>query len=131
MDMKITFPGGKKVDATYKGFTIRTDQPVSAGGEGSALEPFSYFLVSLGTCAGYYTLSFCQQRNISTNGIQLILRTEKNEVTHMINTVHIEIQVPNSFPEKYNTALIKATEACAVKKHLETPPKIHTIIKKA
>ena len=130
MDMRITFPGGKKVDANYKGFNIRTDQPVAAGGEESALEPFSYFLVSLGTCAGYYALSFCQQRNISTNGIQLILRTERNELTHMINTVHIEIQVPDSFPEKYYKALIKATNSCAVKKHLETPPKIHTTVKK-
>jgi len=26
MDMKITFPGGKKVNADYKGFMIKTDQ---------------------------------------------------------------------------------------------------------
>ena len=26
MDMVVSFPGGKKVDAIYKGFTIKTDQ---------------------------------------------------------------------------------------------------------
>ncbi len=41
MDMKISFPGGKKVDADYKGFTIKTDQPRHEEGDGSAPEPFS------------------------------------------------------------------------------------------
>jgi hypothetical protein len=33
MNMKIYFPGGKKVYADYLGFTYETDQPVKAGGE--------------------------------------------------------------------------------------------------
>ena len=79
--MRISFPGGKKVDANYKGFTIKTDQPKQEGGDGSAPEPFSFFLSSIGTCAGLYVLSFCQERNISTNDIKMILRTVKNEET--------------------------------------------------
>jgi len=46
MDMKISFPSGKKVDADYKGFTIKTDQPRHGGGDGSAPEPFSLFIKS-------------------------------------------------------------------------------------
>ena len=64
MEMKITFPGGEKVNAEFNGRTIATDQPLAAGGEGSAPTPFDYFLASLGTCAGIYVLSFCQQRQI-------------------------------------------------------------------
>ena len=40
MDMRIYFPGGKKVYADFKGLTHKTDQPVYAGGEGSASTPF-------------------------------------------------------------------------------------------
>ena len=54
MEMKIYSGGGKQVLADYEGFTIRTDQPVKDGGEGSAPEPFSLFLASLGTCAGQF-----------------------------------------------------------------------------
>jgi putative redox protein len=36
MDMRVSFPGGKRVDAEYKGFTINTDQSVKNGGEGAA-----------------------------------------------------------------------------------------------
>ncbi len=37
MDMRICLPGGKRVNAAYKGFTIRTDQPIESDGEGSEL----------------------------------------------------------------------------------------------
>lgn len=36
MDMHIYFPGGKKVDAQYRGFTIQTDQSEMNGGEGKS-----------------------------------------------------------------------------------------------
>ena len=58
MEMEISFPGGKKVDSHFKGFTIRTDQPEKAGGEGTAVSPTELFLASIGTCAGYFALAF-------------------------------------------------------------------------
>lgn len=72
MNMEITFPGGKKVNALYKGFTITTDQSKSNGGEASAPEPFSLFLVSIGTCAGIYVINFLQKRGLSTDGLKMV-----------------------------------------------------------
>ena len=66
--MTVGFPGGKRVDASYGGFEIRTDQCVDSGGEGSAPEPYDYFLASLATCAGIYVLGFCQKRDIPYEG---------------------------------------------------------------
>ena len=74
MDINVTFPGGKKVDALVNGFTIQTDQPAMGGGEGSAPEPYVLFLSSLATCAGVYVLGFCQKREIDTDGISLTQR---------------------------------------------------------
>lgn len=123
MEMKITFPGGKKVDALYKGFTIQTDQPIKAGGEGSAPEPFSLFLASIGTCVGIYVLSFCQRNEIPTQDMKLVLSFEKNQQTHMIENMYITIFLPKEFPEKYKKAVIKTAELCTVKRHMEKPPK--------
>ena len=53
------FGGGLKVDAEYRGFTIKTDQPFHEGGEGRRPAPFDLFLASLATCAGFYVLAFC------------------------------------------------------------------------
>ena len=128
MEMKISFPGGKKIDADYKGFTIKTDQPIREGGEGTAPEPFSLFIASIGTCTGVYVLSFCQKRNISTDNISLMLKLEKNKDTHMIEKISIEIQVPEDFPENYKKAIVKTANLCTVKKHLDNPPEIDIIV---
>ncbi len=125
MDMKITFPGGKKVNAEYNGFTHRTDQPPASGGENSAPSPFELFLASLGTCAGYYVLSFCQQRGIDVAGIELRQSMERDPRTHMVGQVSIEIILSADFPEKYRAAVMQAAQLCTVKKHLENPPKFN------
>lgn len=125
MDMTITFSGGKKVQAEYNGFTHKTDQPLAGGGENSAPSPFELFLASLGTCAGFYVLSFCQQRGIDMAGIELRQKMEFDPQTHLITQINIEIVLPAVFPEKYRAAVIQAAQLCTVKKHLENPPKFN------
>ncbi|MGD9675779.1 MAG: OsmC family protein [Candidatus Bipolaricaulia bacterium] len=122
MEIEIGFPGGKRVDATYGGFVIRTDQPESAGGTGSAPTPFNLFLASLGTCSGYYVLAFCQKRQISTEGVSLTLRATRDDAAHRISRIEVRIRLPHSFPEEYVAACVRAAEQCAVKAHLESPP---------
>ncbi len=128
-DMRITFPGGKRVNAEYGGFEVKTDQPVSGGGDGSAPEPYLLFLASLGTCAGIYVLGFCNQRKISTDGIQLVQRMISRDGGG-IGKIEIDIQVPPEFPEKYHKSLVRAANLCAVKKTMFDPPEfqIETVV---
>jgi putative redox protein len=120
--MKVTFPGGVRVDAAVKGFAVKTDQPAYAGGTNTAPAPFDLFLASLATCAGYYVIAFCRERKIPTEGLELFLRTERNQQTRMVGKVGIEISLPPGFPEKYKAAVIKSADQCAVKKHILMPP---------
>jgi len=132
MDMVIDFPGGSRVDAHYGDFTIKTDQPVSGGGDGSAPTPFALFLSSLGTCAGIYVLGFCKQRGLSTEGIRIIQRVVPNPFKPgMVGKVQFEILVPPDFPEKYYSALVRSAGQCAVKKHLENPPEFEIFTRTA
>lgn len=132
MDMEIVFDEGVRINATYKNFTIKTDQPKYGGGDDSAPAPFDLFLASIGTCSGFYVLSFCQGRNIPTDGIKLILRTEKNKEEKIIDKIKIEIQLPPEFPEKYRGAVLKAAELCAVTRCIQNPPsfEVYTTIGK-
>jgi putative redox protein len=123
MEMTIRFPGGARVDAEFGSFSVRTDQPASGGGEGSAPTPFATFLASIGTCAGIYVLGFCRQRGIPTDGIRIEQRMVPDPATGLVGTIALDIHVPADFPEKYRPALIRSAEQCAVKKHLEHPPK--------
>ena len=122
MEMEITFPGGARVDANFGGFTLKTDQPVQGGGQGSAPTPFATFLASIGTCAGIYVLGFCQQRGIPTQGIKIVQRMHGDRMTGLIGQIDLDIQLPPDFPAKYRDAVIRSAEQCAVKKHLEHPP---------
>ncbi len=121
-EIRVSFPGGLKVDAEYKGFIIKTDQPVYQGGEEEAPAPFDLFLASIATCAGYYVLAFCRERGIPTDKAGVIMRTEKDPVAKMISKISIEIQLPPEFPEKYKNAVIRAVDQCTVKAHILKPP---------
>jgi len=125
-EMTVTFPGGKKVTAHYDGFEIATDQSVDSGGEGSAPEPFDYFLASLATCAAYYVMKFCEGRSIPTDGISVHQSWERNEEAKKLERITISIQVPPDFPAKYHKALVRAANTCSVKKTLADPPEITT-----
>ena len=120
MEMKIVFSGNKKVDAHYNGFTVHTDQPEHHGGDATAPAPFDLFLASLGTCAGFYVLGFCRQRDLPTDGIELIQKMEFDSVKKMVAKITIEIHLPPQFPEKYHDALIKSASACAVRSEEHT-----------
>jgi putative redox protein len=119
MEMVINFPGGSRVDAHFGDFTVATDQPHIA----SVPNPFEIFLASIGSCAGTYVLGFCQSRHLPTEGIHLIERINHNQAFGMVETKGLEIQVPLGFPERYLDPLIRSAELCAVKKHLEKPPR--------
>lgn len=127
MEMEITFPGNKKVYSHYQGFTVESDQQTKSGGDGSAPEPYDLFLASLGTCAGIYMVYFCEKRNIPTDGLKMTVRAEKNEKTKLFESIRMQVQLPEDFPEKYRTAIVRAAEMCTVKRSLASPPSIEVV----
>ena len=120
--IRLIFPGDLRADAEYKGFRIQTDQPIHQGGGGTAPAPFDLFLVSIATCAGLYAHSFIVNRNLPVDGLEVSMSTQKDPVKKRISMITIEIRLPAGFPEKYQKALIKAVDSCAVKKHILSPP---------
>lgn len=124
MKMEVFFEEGKKVNIRYNGMIIKTDQPVEAGGEGSAPAPFDLFLASIGTCAGIYVKSFCMQRGIPTDEIKIYQSMEYDHSKGLIGKIKLDIELPDNFPAKYKDAVIKVANLCAVKKHLLNPPEI-------
>ena len=121
-EIKVTFPGGLRVDAEYKGRVIKTDQPVYQGGEGTAPAPFDLFLASIATCSGIYVLFFCQKRGIPIDNASVVMRTERNPEKKMIEKIVIDVHLPPEFPEKYKSAVLKAVDTCSVKAHMIDPP---------
>jgi len=124
----ISFPGGVAVDATYNGHSIHTDQPVDAGGADSAMSPFDVFFASIATCMAFYALRFCQQRSISTEGLGLTLDAIRDEEGKRVSVIHVALELPFGFPEKYRAAIERAVDHCAVKKHILEPPQFELTV---
>jgi len=120
--IEVTFPGNLRVEASYKGFRVMTDQPVYSGGEGSAPSPFDLFLISIATCAGYYFLAFCKERKISIEGAKVTMSMEKDPEKKMIGRLLIDLFLPAGFPEKYKEAVKRAVDSCTIKLHIFNPP---------
>jgi putative redox protein len=128
--MEITFEGGKVVTAHTRGHLIRTDQPLDNGGDNSGPTPFDLYLASIGTCAGVYVKSFCDNRQIPTDNIRIIQSTEFDEATGLPVNITVDIQLPPDFPEKYRASVINVAELCKVKKSIAKPPEFSVITSK-
>ncbi|HYP76780.1 MAG TPA: OsmC family protein [Polyangiaceae bacterium] len=122
-DIYLTFPGGKRVEATVGSHHIVTDQTLAHGGDDSAPEPFELFLASLATCAGLYVVSFCQTRGIATDSIELVQHHELDP-NGQLSRVELQLRLPRAFPEKYRSAVVRAAEGCKVRKTLASPPEV-------
>lgn len=125
--MDIRFPGGVAVDAHFDGFRIRTDQPLASGGENSAPAPFDLFMASLGTCAGFYALRFCQERQLPTRGLSLTLDWERDVAGHRLSKIRLALSLPPEFPGKYRQAVIRAINQCSVKRTILDPPEFEVV----
>ena len=129
MNIEVSFPEGKRVDATLGGFTVHTDQPAREGGGDTAPAPFDLFLASLATCTGFFVMSFLDRRGLPRDDVRLELKTNWDAAEHRATRIQIEITVPPSFPEGYKRALTAVVNQCTVKKHLENPPVFQTIVR--
>ena len=126
-DMEITIDGGKVITAHINGKTIKTDQSVKNGGGGTAPEPFELFLASIGTCAGIYIKSFCDQRGIPAEGIRITQSLVFDPEKRVPSTIRLDIRLPADFPEKYKAAVVNAAELCLVKKTINHAPAFEVV----
>ena len=121
-NIKVIFPGGKRVDAEMDGMIVHTDQALENGGGGTAPEPFHLFMASIATCAGIYALEFCRVREIPAENLVLTMRYELDPKKGICDALVIDLRVPPDFPEKYKKAVVKVMNFCSVKKQIMNPP---------
>lgn len=126
MEIFVKFGGGRVVETEIEGQVVRTDVPEKAGGSGSAPSASGLFLASIGLCAAYYVREFCEKRNIPTGGVSVTMGTFKNEKTRLLDRIRLDIKLPPEFPEKYESAVVRAADQCWVKKQIQAGTEFET-----
>jgi len=121
-EIEVRFPGNLQVEAKIGDFVIATDQPEKSGGDGSAPSPFVLFASSIATCAGYFALKFCRAREIDTTGMKVKMSYDWDKEQKRYPKMTLELTLPEGFPEKYRSAILRAVDQCVVKQHILNPP---------
>jgi uncharacterized OsmC-like protein len=89
------------------------------------LEPPTYFRMALVKCISAYILDFCKSREIDTAGIGIEVNFATDEFSvKEIDNIHINISLPESFPEKYKRAINSLISHCRIINVLSDPPDV-------
>lgn len=121
-EIEVSFPGNLKVEAKIGEHRVLTDQPEKAGGDNAAPSPFILFASSIATCAGYFAIKFCNTRKLDTTGMKITMNYDWDREQKRYPKMTLELTLPENFPEKYNSAILRAVDQCVVKQHILNPP---------
>ena len=120
----ITSAGGLQFTARVRGHEVRTDQPVTAGGEDTAPTPLELIGVALGSCIALYVTQFCRTRNIATSGLRVAITQATAKNPYRVGRYDVHVTLPDNFPAEYRPAVHRVVETCAVHNTLMHPPEI-------
>jgi putative redox protein len=113
MNIDIRFSETGKIIPSYNGKEITMDD-----------SPYMIYLATTGMCSAVYVRAFLTQRGMSLEGVLLTQIITYNRVTNMVEKMNIKVDLPDSFPRKYNKAIKTVVDQCPVKKHMVTPPAV-------
>lgn len=123
--VEVTFNAQKSVTGALNGHRVCASYPLDRGGDGSAPNPFELFLISLGTCAGYYARTYCEEHNLCCDSLRIYQHNVFDETTGKLLGVRMQVLMPPDFPEKHKAPLLRAIDACKVKQVLVDPIQMH------
>ena len=65
---------------------------------------------------------FCQQRDISTDGLKVIQNNENIGDDKFKKKISLLVVLPDGFPDKYRKAILASANSCTVKKVIQQIP---------
>lgn len=68
-----------------------------------------------------------QERGIPTDDVKIVQKMNYDHFTNHVGDIDIHVDLPESFPEKYKSAIISVINQCPVKQHLLKPPTFNVI----
>ena len=120
--VKVNFLDNLRLESKFEEFTVNTDQPIRYKGDGSAPSPFDYFLTSSVLCASYFVLTYCRANKIPTEDIHLSQNNIIDPENRYKQTLHIQVELPESISQEHYKGILNAIDRCTVKKVIQQGP---------
>jgi hypothetical protein len=113
MNIDIKFDQTGKIIPSFKGKEITMED-----------SPYMIYLATTGMCSAVYVRAFFNQRDMSLENVNLTQLIKYNQLSNMVDTMEVRVNLPEDFPGKYNKAIKAVVDQCPVKKHMVSPPAI-------
>ena len=113
MNIDIRFNENGKIIPSFDGKEITMDE-----------SPYMIYLATTGMCSAVYVRAFLNQRGMSLENVSLTQFITYNRTTNMVEKMNVKVDLPDTFPTKYNKAIKATVDQCPVKKHMVTPPAV-------
>lgn len=121
MELIVAFPGSRSIEREKDIFAIRTAQMTIVSGQDTGPTPLNLILAGLGMCSGMELLAFCKTRNLAVDDIALRISPNMNMEARRVESIQVDVVLPDDFPAQYVDACERAVSQCSVKSHLERP----------
>lgn len=122
MEINVNFLDNLRLEAKFDDFSVITDQPIRYKGDGSAPNPFDYFLASSALCAAYFVRVYCRARDIPTDNIRLSQNNIVDPENRYNQIFKIQVELPEDLPEKHRQGILRSIDRCTVKRVVQTGP---------
>ena len=128
MEIKVNFLENLRLEAKFDDYSVITDQPIRYKGDGSAPNPFDYFLASSALCAGYFVKVYCLRNDIPLEDIRLSQNNIIDPENRYKQTFQIKVELPDGLSDEHRKGVLSGINRCAVKRVIEGPVEFTTEI---
>jgi uncharacterized OsmC-like protein len=127
MEVTVRHRGDVQFEAEARGHRVLCDQPAENHGSDQGMTPPEFLLASLATCAGYYAVQYLKTRSLSTEGLEVKVRAEKQMKPPRLGSFRIEVMAPE-LPAEQEAGMLRAVDMCLIRNTLLNAPAVETVV---
>lgn len=108
--------------------TLTVDQPVSAGGQGTAPTPTELFVASLASCVAHYARRYLARHDLPTDGLTVTATSTMVSGPSRVGAITVALTVSEQVPPDRRDALLAVASHCTVHNSLGQPPEVTVVL---
>lgn len=114
----------KAFKVTVRKHSIVCDMSLDDGGKDDGMSPTELFAAALGSCIGMIAFEYCKNHGFPSEGISLDIVPQLIDNPKRIQSIAIDLNMPEGFPKNRYKAIEHASKQCVIYNTLHNLPEI-------
>jgi uncharacterized OsmC-like protein len=120
----VSFRNNKEFAVRVRDHELTCDQPPEDGGLDRGPAPAEWFNAAVGSCIGFYVVSYLQARSLATDGLEIVTTWDTAKGPKRIATIRTTVQLPPGVPAINHSRILQAAQRCLIHNTLHEPPDV-------